>query len=169
MADDTKAAYTAIRDKYANRIEAIMIAIADALHTEGYTVKRPSELTGEQYVWNLHVKTKSEDLPYSTAPFYTFADVRFEINESEIYNHDPGDVAFRIAMYGMGGEVVVNFMPYDCTEDYWVPVDDTEAVERRFCLIEGLEPVDFVERIREGLSDLLERGMKESLLRAKAP
>jgi hypothetical protein len=136
-----------VKKKYEKRIKRILNGIAKELRSAHWKVGRPYEMSDdEQYEWWMYVsrydaepeETRDDDI-----------DIRFAIAESVVYDGTEDGINFTIDVTTVGGEVVGGIAPYNFTHKVWVPLDDPEAIEERFELVESLHPSGMVDLLTD--------------------
>ena len=129
---------------YAKRVEAVKVAyeprildllgrLKAELAEVGYEAQGPDDWSDEEYVWCLGIPIDAEE--------GLWVDVRFTLVESWVREGSEAGVAFAIGVSGSDGCVLGHHSPYNYTPDVWVPLDDPEAIEGRFQLMEMAEDV----------------------------
>ncbi len=114
-----------VRDKYEPRILAGMNAIKDTAIREGYTVEGPEETSDEEFSWALFVGTQ--------------VDITFTIVESKVREGTDEGISFMLDIVESGGRILGAFSPYNYTPKLWVPLDDPDAIEERFRMMEQVD------------------------------
>jgi hypothetical protein len=128
-----------VKDKYEARITAYLTGVAKLFREQGWAAGPVMDLCADEWEWAIQVNPDPQaDLKGDRR---TIA-IEFEIAESLQYGDGTTGVSFRIDLNGMGGWVIGGLAPYNYTSDCWVPIDDEDAVETRFSIVENS---DFTE------------------------
>ena len=133
-ADDTEQ----IKDKYNDRIMAIMRRIASALKDDGHLIEGPDFWDGDDYRWTLLVHTDGEASEVSQDDI----DIAFKICESEEYDGSEGGVNFALDIVEVSGRIIGGLTPFNYSDRCWVDREDAEAVEERFRILEQADEAD---------------------------
>lgn len=123
-----------IKDKYEQRILAVLTRIAETLREGGCTVDEPIDLSCDQYWWSLLVHGDSDE---------DTIDISFKICESE-EDGEQGGVNFALDIVEWGGRILGGLCPFNYSDRCWVDRNDEEAVEERFAIFEVADPADIV-------------------------
>jgi len=124
----------AVKDRYSDRILAILARIRDALRGAGLQCDDPEAMHCDRFEWSLGVgPTKPRD-----------GVVNFSITEEPDYEGEGTGITFHLTILEDGGRVLGVFSPFNFTPDVWIDVADADAIEDRFALFEGLDPLEIV-------------------------
>ena len=131
---DYEAQVEAVKDRYNDRILAILARIRDAVREAGLQCDNPEPMHGDRFEWSLRVGEKGPD---------TIA-VNLVICEQRDYEGTGTGITFRLAATQIDGRVLAEFSPGNFMPEVWLDVTDDDAIEDRFALFEGLDPLEIV-------------------------
>lgn len=123
-----------IKDRYQDRLVAVMARIASVLQAEGYPVDGPHFMDGDSYSWSLLVHLDGDIDEVAQADI----DISFRIAESEQYGEE-GGINFALDILEVGGRMIGGLTPFNYSDRCWVDRADAEAVEERFKIIEDAD------------------------------
>lgn len=131
-----------IKLRYELRIMEILRGYAQTFREAGYEATEPFDMSADDYRWTFSVN--GNDLPESI-------DVTFEIAESAEHesSEPPYGVNFAIDLVAYGGLIVGGLMPYNYTDECWCPLEDDDAIEQRFSILENSSPLEAVACVEE--------------------
>lgn len=127
-----------IKDKYQDRIMAIMQRIASALKDDGHVVEGPDFRDGDDYRWTLLVHMDGDTSEVSQEDI----DIAFKLCESEEYDGSEGGVNFALDIVEVSGRIIGGLTPFNYSDRCWVDRTDAEAVEERFRILEQTDEGD---------------------------
>jgi hypothetical protein len=122
------------------RIMAILNNIKATVKAHGWEVEGPYDMTGDDYHWCLIVQTGTSE--------NDLVDVSFRICESQAYDGTDEGINFAVDAVKHGGRVLGGLCPFNYTPDVWVALDDAQAIEQRFKIMENAEPKDLVPLLK---------------------
>ena len=128
-----------VKAVYEPRILGLLNRIRAELEEAGFEVGEPHECSDEEFEWWLTVYLPDDD-PEDLAD-RDLVDIRFVIEESKAYGDDEKGITFAIHIVHFGGAYLGSYSPYNYTPEVWVPLDDPEAIEERFRLMEQVEGI----------------------------
>jgi len=131
---DYEAQVEAVKDRYSDRILAILGEIRDAIRRAGLQCDDPEPTHGDQFEWSLCVGEKASEV----------IAVSLVICEQRDYEGAGTGITFRLAATQIDGRVLAEFSPANFTPAVWIDVTDSDAVEDRFALFETLDPDEMV-------------------------
>jgi hypothetical protein len=135
---------TTVKDRYAERIVRILERIRETLQDAGYQVAEPFDMTCDDYRWSMLVYVESE--PEGDVEDGDI-DITFQIAESEQFDGTEDGINFSLDIVTVGGRILGGLTPYNYTGDVWVNLDDAEAIEQRFSILEQADPADILDLI----------------------
>ncbi len=137
---DYEAQVEAVRDRYNDRIVALLIRIRDAIRQVGLQCDDPEPMHDDRFWWCFCIgRTKPWD-----------ASVELSIVEEGDFEDEEGTgITFRLAIVENGGRILGEFSPFNFTPQVWVDVADGDAVEERFALFESLDPIEIADLLAE--------------------
>ena len=124
----------AVKDRYNDRILAILARIRDAVREAGLQCDDPEATHGDRFEWSLCVGEKGPDA----------IAVNVVICEQRDYEGAGTGVTFRLAATQIDGRVLAEFSPGNFTPAVWIDVTDSDALEDRFALFETFDPDEMV-------------------------
>ena len=145
-----------IKTKFEPRIVAWMNALRDALTKIGATCGKVEETTGDCYKWSLGVSFvgNNDETPRKMA---VGVDIGFDFEITEAIEHDGDEDGINFMFRGVywGGRVFgLSIEPGNYTPACWVDMNDAEAVEQRFRLVETSNTADgMAEAIKDEWSE----------------
>ena len=131
----------AIKDKYKDRIEKLMLDIIKAFNAAGYVTSGPDFYDGDDYSWYVQVLLGGPD---QEEPCDTDIGITFQINESTECDGSENGINFSVNVVELGGRIIGGLSPYNYTEHCWVSLDDEDAIEERFQIFEEQDAHDLV-------------------------
>ena len=115
-----------IKAKYEPRILALMESLGAQAREQGFLSTEPELVLGdEEYLYDMGLKRNDK--------FYS---VTFTILEEVCREGEGTGIAFGINIVSQGGRIVSGMTPYNYTSQLWLAVDDAEAIEQRFAMLE---------------------------------
>ena len=129
-----------VKARYEERIVALLERVRHDLDAESFEV-------GEQ-VYTLH----DDELRWAITvnrPGGERTDVTFEISESLAYEGNEDGINFSVTIVRESGTVMGQNVPYNFSDEVWVSLDDAEATEARFKIVE--DAVGLIDFLRERL------------------
>ncbi len=129
---DYNAKVDALKEKYEPRILAIMANIAEAFRVLGLEPTKIVDLCDDEYRWAFDANGVGVD---------------FTIVEQLASEGDGQGVTFRIDLTGSNSEILGGIAPFNYTKQCWVDINDVEAIEDRFSIIEDADPCEFVNLV----------------------
>ena len=127
---DYEAQVEAVKDRYNDRILAILARIRDAVREAGLQCDNPEATHGDRFEWSLCI---GEKVPHLIA-------VNLVICEQRDYEGAGTGITFRLAATQIDGCVLAEFSPGNFTPKVWIDVTDSDAIENRFALFETFDP-----------------------------
>ncbi len=124
-----------IKDRYQDRILAVMNRIATVLQDEGYPTEGPHFMDGDSYSWNLIVHLDADPDEVGQEDI----DISFKVCESEQYDVEEGGINFALDIVEIGGRILGGLTPYNYSPKCWVDRTDAEAIEERFKIMEDAD------------------------------
>jgi hypothetical protein len=131
-----------IKNTYESRILKILNNMKSELEKSGFTTDEPGDISVEQYQYEMMVQTSKE--PVS---------ITFQIDESIEYDGTEDGLNFSIMVVGDGGLILGQVSPYNYTPEVWVNIDDKEGIEKRFKILERVDPHSIVDLLNEYVGD----------------
>lgn len=123
-----------VKDRYNNRILAVLARIRDAIREAGFQCSDPEPMHHDRFEWSFGAgRTKPGD-----------AFVNFAIAEKPDYEGEGTGITFHLTILEDGGRVLGVFSPFNFTSAAWIDVTDGDAIEDRFALFETLDPNEMV-------------------------
>lgn len=116
---------SAVKARYAARIRVFVEKARKCLRDNGFVCK-DIENGDVDYRWLFDFHNESQE--------YTFLLV---IAESDIYEGTEDGINFHVVAFLESGKDIAVFKPYKDTDQRWVSLDDPDAIERRWKIIEG--------------------------------
>ena len=129
---DYEAQVEAVKDRYDDRILAILGGIRDTVRRAGLQCDDPEPTHGDRFEWSLRVGEKGPD---------TIA-VNLVICEQRDYEGAGTGITFRLAATQIDGRVLAEFSPGNFTPAVWIDVADGDAIEDRFAVFETFDPYE---------------------------
>ena len=124
----------AVKDRYNDRILAILARIRDAVREAGLQCDDPEATHGDRFEWSFGVgRTKPRD-----------AFVNLSITEEPDYEGEGAGITFHLTILENGGRVLGVFSPFNFTPAVWIDVADNDAIEDRFALFETFDSDEMV-------------------------
>ena len=132
---DYEAQVEAVKDRYNDRILAILAGIRDAVREAGLQCDDPEATHGDRFEWSFGVgPTKPRD-----------AFVNLLVTEEPDYEGEGTGTTFHLTILENGGRVLGVFSPFNFTPEVWIDVADSDAIEDRFALFECLDPAEIAD------------------------
>ena len=122
----------AVKDRYNDRILAILASIRDAVRGVGLQCDDPEATHGDRFEWSLCAGERVPDL----------IAVNLVICEQRDYEGAGTGITFRLAATQIDGRVLAEFSPGNFTLQVWIDVTDDDAIEDRFALFETFDPYE---------------------------
>jgi hypothetical protein len=141
--DDYREKVDKLRNQFESRIKAILARTARAFDIAKLKTTEPDELSDACYRWSFGIKTGQGDEDW--------IDFSFFIAESKEYDGSLDGINFMTDMVAWGGECVGGISPYNYTPDVWVDLDDEDAIEERFRILENADENDAVAVVKDWL------------------
>lgn len=120
-----------LRDRIDARVKRLLREIGDGFAREGWQPRGVWRMWDDEYRWTLQVyepgAVPGEDEEDSI-------DVTFKIAEQAQYEgpEDATGVTFRLDLDWYGGAIIGGMCPGNYSDDCWIDVDDTHALQKRF-------------------------------------
>lgn len=127
----------AVASQYHDRIMKILSSIREELVEDGWYVEGPFENHCDDFQWAMVSSTNPQ---FQNELNEDDIDITFKICESEEYDGTEGGLNFSVNIVTVGGKIIGGITPFNYTEKCWVDINDSDAVEERFCLIEEADP-----------------------------
>lgn len=143
--DQYQAQVEAIKERYADRIMAILYAAKHALEEDGFSCSNPFDMSADDYRWSL-VVYPTDSLDDET----TSTDITIQIAESVDYDGSEDGINFVVDVVTYGGRMLGGLTPYNYTDQCWVSLDDPDAIEERFQLIERADVAELAALVKGG-------------------
>ena len=131
----------AVKDRYNDRILAILARIRDAIREAELQCDDPEPTHGDRFEWSLRVGEKDPDA----------IAVNLVICEQRDHEGAGTGITFRLAATRIDGRVLAEFSPANFTPDVWIDVTDSDAIEDRFALFETFDPDEMVTSLASGV------------------
>jgi hypothetical protein len=125
-----------VKDKYTGRIMAVMNRIRTELQAAGFTVDEPWSSDCDDYRWEMVVHMADTPAGAETKVHDDDLDIAFKICESQEYDGTDAGVNFAVDIVQFGGRMLGGLCPFNYSEDVWVPLDNEDAIEQRFRIME---------------------------------
>ena len=122
-----------VKAVYEPRILGLLNRIGAELEEAGFEVEGPDDFTDEEYVWGIGIPLDRDACDW--------IDVRFTLAESKVREDGEDGIAYHLGITRSDGLILGDFSPYNYTPEVWVPLDDPEAIEERFHLMEQVEGI----------------------------
>ena len=131
-----------IKDKFEPKIRKVLEAMREVLKNEGYAVGEVYDMHDDEYRWAFLVcRDKSVKGDYNPSDLQDDdIDITFVIAESCEYDGTENGLNFKVDIVEVGGSILGGMCPFNYTEQVWVDINDTEAIEERFSLFEQADP-----------------------------
>lgn len=124
----------ALKDLMWPRIEKILDGLREIARQRGFQVGSIDDMTDEQFHWSFVIHpVKVDDVGRWHE---TDLGVDFEIEESKVHEGDTTGVNFSLKFQGDGGRTYRIISPYNYTDQCWVPLDQTVALDDRMKIVE---------------------------------
>lgn len=134
----------ALKLKYEPRILEIMKNLAEAFRAEGFEPMGIVDLCDDEYRWAFEARLPGK---FPEREHHPSINISFEIVEQRENDGEGQGVTFRIDLTGVDNECLGGNAPFNYTEQCWVDIDDAEAVEARFKLVETADPYECVSLV----------------------
>ena len=129
-----------IKAEYTPRIIALMEEMKGLIETRTpYKVTEPAEIPREDFVWGMEVLKSDREGDPKDNPIISFA-----IVDAQDYASDEFGMDFGIGVRTVGGAFLDELTPLRGFETLWLPVEDVEAIERRFEEMKDFEVEDLM-------------------------
>ena len=141
-----------VKDKYQDRIVAIMERLREAVKLTGFETSEISPTADEEYYWDFGLKWRGEGV----------GRVSFWITESEVRDGVKGGIGFMIDSALMG-RIGPGLSPFNYTSEVWVKLRDEEGIENRFALMEDIYEESFSDELSNLRAEMAESGEAPNL------
>jgi hypothetical protein len=140
-----------IKNKYEDRIKKVLTAIREVLQGSDYAVGEIYDMSDDCFAWSFLVsRDKSVTGNYNPSDLQDDdVDIIFTIAESIHYDGTENGLNFMLDVTEVGGIVLGGMCPFNYTEDVWVDINNSDAIEERFVYFEQANPEDILDLLTE--------------------
>lgn len=128
----------ALAKRYEDRIVAILNRIRDVLIPYRYDVTEPRDMSCDDFEWDIVISGDAH------ATIYVQIEIAEAVSFGDRDSDEPPAINFALRVIEEGGLIVGGAIPYNYTEQCWVEALDTDAVETRFKILEGIHERDMI-------------------------
>lgn len=116
-----------LQDEYTSKIRTLLKEVQAEARERGYLCEDPHDMTDEEIRLSVLVQ------PAGTTPDEAEGvDVGITLLESECADGTKGGCNFGLDVIGYNGIIVGSLVPFNYTENVWVPRESDEAVAKRW-------------------------------------
>lgn len=139
--------YEQTRAKYEDRVKNVLRSIKTELESFSWFCSKIYAREDGEFV--IAVSRDALHLTRDGEPDDLDVEIIIQILKSKEWDGTRGGTAFKTSVMSYGGNLVGGFLPFNFSDDVWVPVIDDVKVEGRMVLLEQVEPFTMVTLLRK--------------------
>ena len=120
---------------------ACLKSLKESLEDEGYKVSGPHDLSRDEYRWYLNVDINGDD--------EQSVDISLEIAESLEYGDGADGINLSMDIVAYSGRILGGIAPYNYSDECWVALDDSEEIDTRMRIMEGVSAGEIIELLEQ--------------------